>query len=117
MSFGLTLLAGATAGVLCGLLGSGGGIPLLLILRHFLPGKPRENFALCVTVMLGLSLVTLWRYHAAGMLDLSASASMVFPAVAGGVLGAHLLGKIPLAWLGKLFAVLCLIGGVRMLFW
>ncbi len=116
MSFGLTLLAGGIAGALCGLLGSGGGIPLLLMLRHFLPEKPRACFAMCVTVMLGLALTTVWQYHREGMLAISASAPMLFPSVAGGVLGAKLLGRVSTKLLGRLFAILCLIGGVRMLF-
>lgn len=107
--------AGALAGLLCGFLGSGGGIPLLLFLRRRYAVCPTRAFAVCVTVICALTLVSLLHYRSAGMLSLPEAAPMLLPAAAGGVVGANLLGKLTPRTLTVLFALICLIGGGRML--
>lgn len=107
--------AGALAGLLCGFLGSGGGIPLLLFLRRRHADCPPRAFAVCVTVICALTLVSLLHYGKAEMLSLSAAAPMLVPAAVGGVMGANLLGKLTPSALTVLFALICLIGGGRML--
>ena len=109
-------LLGALAGGLLGLLGSGGGVMLLLILRPRFPHQPHRAFALCVSATAVLAALTLWRYQSAGDIGLLSSAPFLFPAMAGGVIGAQLLGKVPPAHLNLIFALICLIGGVRMVF-
>ena len=117
MNFAMTVFSASLAGGICGLLGSGGGIVLLMMLRRLDPDHPRACFATCVTVTIGLALMTVWQYHQKDILNLTAAMPLVFPACAGGILGAKLLGKIDVKWLGRLFSVICLIGGIRMLFW
>ena len=115
MNFTVIVFFSALAGLLCGLLGSGGGIPLLLFLHRALPNTPRTCFSLCVTVMTVFASITLWRYWENGALSLSDAAPFFFPSAVGGIIGAHLLGKIDVGRLRLLFALLCLFGGFRML--
>ncbi len=113
MNFPSLFLASCLAGGLCGLLGGGGGVPLLLILRRFFPDSPKTAFALCVTLMSILAAVSLIRYAMASALPLHEAASMFFPAAVGGVLGGVLLGKAQSRGWEWIFTLICLIGGVR----
>ena len=116
MNFAMTVFSAFLAGGICGLLGSGGGIVLLMMLRRLYPDHPRSCFATCVTVTIALALTTIWQYHQKGLFDLRVSMPLIFPSLAGGILGAKLLGKMDVKWLGRLFSLICLIGGIRMLF-
>lgn len=117
MNLSSFLFIGALAGTLCGLLGSGGGIPLLLFLRHVYPSEPHRAFAISVSVMGGLAAVCLLFGDGREVLSLSATAPLIFPSIAGGVIGASLLGHVSASALRILFALICLVGGIRMLFW
>lgn len=122
------ILTGFGAGLLNGLLGAAGGI-LLVTLLPYLPvpslssillppsGDDRDIFATALCVMLPVTAVSAWLYYVGGMsTSLTTVAIIALPAAAGGLLGAFLLGKIPRALLRKIFAVLVVVSGFRMLF-
>lgn len=119
------LVLGAGAGFLNGLLGTGGGILLVYVLRGYAarqhstslstPGTQRDIYATALSVMLPLSVFSALHYARAGTLDFSAFAPMLLPTIAGGLLGGWLLDRLKLAWLSRLFALLVLVSGILMI--
>jgi uncharacterized membrane protein YfcA len=114
------LLLGGVAGFVNGLLGSGGGVILLLgSLLTATEGSStdvRDRFAGTALVTMLLSAVSAILYFGHGKVALSALSSYLFPALAGGALGAYLLDRLPTVWAERLFAILTVVGGGLMLF-
>jgi len=115
----LLLTAGLAAGFLNGLLGAGGGILLVYALSAMNPDKTpdgvRDNFAATIAAVLPVTLFSAILYAADGRMDISAVTPLVIPAVLGGLAGAWLLSRINTKLLKKLFAVLVIYSGIRML--
>lgn len=123
------ILLGAAAGLFNGLLGAAGGILLALFLPHMtlpsvLMGKGevttledrRDVLATSMAVMLPVSAVSFVTYLARGIRPhFGLSVSILLPAALGGVLGAYLLTRLSAPFLRRLFALLVLIAGLRML--
>lgn len=119
----LLLALGGGAGFINGLLGTGGGILLVLVLgtyvrRHAVATDvaeaQRDVFATALSVMVPISVLSTILYARGGTLDLGGFAPMLLPTVVGGVLGALVLDKLRLDWLKRLFSLLLLISGVLM---
>ncbi len=123
----LWAMLGLFAGFLNGLLGAAGGV-LLVILLPLMPPLPagkkklplppptgKNVFVTGLFVMLPVTLVSAVLYFLRGMTpSLSLAAWIALPAAAGGLIGALLLRKIPRRALRKIFAVLVLLAGIRM---
>ena len=99
-----------------GLLGTGGGILLIFLLGHLPSLDKQQVFATTVFCIFLMSLLTAILYYQEGMIDLAFSARTFVPAAIGGALGALLLDKIKPTLLRKLFAVMVLYSGFRMVF-
>lgn len=103
------------AGVLNGLLGTGGGMLLLFSLGMLLSGeRGKEAFVISSVGVLTFSLVSAFFYGRGGSLDTAALPRFALPAAAGGILGAILLDKISTRWLKRLFAGLMLYSGLKL---
>ncbi len=116
------ILIGLCAGVINGLLGAGGGIIAVLALTAWQrsageqsPQAAKDVYATSLLAMLPVSLLSVTRYAARGHLDASAFTPYLLPAIAGGLLGGWVLDRVRLPFLKRLFAVLLLISGARML--
>ena len=108
--------AGLGAGLLCGLLGAGGGIVLLFALQKTdREGDLRDSFATSLAIMIPLSLLACLRYSSYGSLSAGELAPFLPPAIAGGLAGGFLLGRIHLLWLRALFAALMVVSGVLLI--
>lgn len=111
-------LTGLLAGFVNGLLGAGGGIPVVFalsaILREELSDR-RELYANALCVMLPISAVSCVRYALAGNLRTDGFGVYVLPALLGGLVGGVLLGKIRGVWLSKLFGFLVVLSGVLLI--
>ena len=106
--------AGLFAGFLNGLLGAGGGIlAVALLTRAQLTQK--EAHATALALMLPLAAISLVVYRLHGNLPLKETWPFLLPALAGAMLGAWLLKKIPLMWVRLLFGLLVLYSAVKML--
>lgn len=117
------LLLGMSAGLINGLLGTGGGILLVFVLsawskrggsESFLPSA-RDIYANALSVMLPVSLLSAEQYARVGAIEFSAFSPLLLPAVAGGVLGGWLLDRLKLPLIRRLFALLVLWSGLFML--
>lgn len=108
-------LAAFLAGGLNGLLGTGGGMVLVFALGALL-GRERgkEVFAISSFGILVFSLVSAMTYTSGGSLTGVALPRFALPAAGGGIIGALLLDKLKLFWLKKIFAVLLLYAGAKM---
>lgn len=119
------LALGLAAGFTNGLLGAGGGIILILALpklskKHsFTSISNMENkdwYASALGVMLPATVVSSAVYFVnGGIADKRALLLLSVPAAAGGVIGALLLGRINAKWLKRLFAILVIVSGIRMI--
>ncbi|MBR5323171.1 MAG: sulfite exporter TauE/SafE family protein [Clostridia bacterium] len=109
------ILAGAGAGFINGLLGTGGGIVLIFMLSYMLKGEKNKDiyaFTLCVT--LALSIVSLLVYSRNGAVNISEGVRYGTAAIPGGILGAFLLDRLDGKIVKKIFAVLLIVAGVNM---
>ena len=120
---------GMLASVLCQVLkGSGkdeqaayvtlGGIVIVLALARLLEGSElegRDLYANALCVMLPISAVSCVRYALAGNLRVEGFGIYALPAIAGGVLGGILLGRVGATWLKRLFGALVIWSGVLLM--
>ena len=119
------LCLGLSAGFINGLLGAGGGIILILLLprlskKHGIPAcRGMENkdwYATALSVMLPATAISAAVYFLrGGIADTRSLLLLALPAAVGGGLGALLLGRIDGKWLRRLFSILVIISGVRMI--
>lgn len=121
--------AGFAAGILNGLLGAAGGILLVAVLPYLPPiasdassrmfdslSDRRDVLATVLCVMLPTSAVSFALYLFRGIRPpTSTLLNLILPAALGGLLGAFLLDKIPRAALKRIFALVVVISGLRML--
>ena len=99
------------AGIVNGLLGTGGGILLLLVLRRIT--EPQNAFASALACILPLSLLSAWLYWQNGTVTVSA---LLSPDTLPFLIGAILLDRLKLSVIQTLFAALLLFSGWRMAF-
>ncbi len=108
-------LSGLIAGVVNGLLGTGGGIIIVPLLNKYGLEK-KESHATAVAVILPLSVISAAFYLGRG----SVAFSDVLPYIPGGIIGAvigtFLMTKIKARILSKIFAALIIFAGIRMVF-
>lgn len=108
------------AGFLNGLLGAGGGILLVWAFSSCIKDPAsdgvRNIFAATLAAVIPITALSACLYGTVSAADMSGMAPLILPAMAGGVIGALLLGKISTAVLKKIFAVLVLYSGISMVF-
>jgi uncharacterized membrane protein YfcA len=109
-----SILGGALVGILNGMLGAGGGMLAVPLLKKC--GLEQTNaHATAVAVIFPLTIVSAAAYLYLERFALGDAAVYLLPGAAGALLGALLLAKIPAKWLRKLFACFMIWAGVRML--
>ena len=124
----LVALLGFASGTVNGLLGAAGGVLLALALPRLpVPAwlgnenlsvrtDRRDLLATVLAVMLPVSAVSAFLYWQRGMgTDPSLLLASLVPAMLGGLVGAMLLDRIPRDALQKIFAVVVVVAGIRML--
>jgi len=117
---------GSAAGFINGLLGTGGGILLVLAFGRLsdqqrgrpipLPLSRRDAYANALCVMLPISLFSALRYISAGTITTAGFSPFIPPSILGGILGGILLDRLRVSWLRLLFSVLIVISGLFMMF-
>jgi len=106
-------LGGIAIGVMNGLLGAGGGMLAVPMLKKFGLDQTRAH-ASAVAVIFPLSIVSTTAYLYLGRFELADAWLYLLPGAAGALAGALLLAKIPQKWLRRVFAVLIIWAGIRM---
>ncbi len=112
--------AALAAGIINGLLGAGGGVVMLYLIRAVLRRKEngedlqKDTFASVVAVMLPVSIASAISYASRGAVDMGEMQILTVPALAGGIIGAYLTDRLPSRTVRGIFAVLVIISGIRM---
>lgn len=109
-------VAGILAGFINGLLGSGGGVLIVLYLTIFARVGRKNSQATAIAVILPLAILSSVIYAKGGYVAWSHLWKVSVGGVAGAILGAILLNKLNPKFLKKLFGVFLVIAGVRMFF-
>ena len=106
--------AGVLAGFINGLLGSSGGVLIVLYLTIFADTERKNAQATAIAVILPLTVLSSVIYARGGFVDWSHLWKVVIGGIAGAILGAVLLHKLKPKLLKKLFGIFLVIAGVRM---
>lgn len=105
---------GALVGFCNGLFGSGGGTVAVPVMEKFLGVEEHKAHATAIAIILPLTAVSTVLYIYKGFFDFTLSWQVSLGGVAGGLLGAYLLKKIPSKILRKIFGVFIMAAAVRM---
>ena len=109
-----TLVGGAT-GAANSLFGGGGGM-LAVPLLHKFGYDEKTAHATAILVILPVSLFSFVLYFIRGLYDFSVLLPTAIGVTAGGLLGAKLLGKMPVKIINLLFAALQAVAGAFLFF-
>lgn len=110
----LKISGGALVGVINSLLGAGGGMIGVPIIRRFVPEQTRAQ-ATCLAVIFPISIISAGMYLYSGYMTIQDSLIYLLPGAVGALAGAFLLSKIPDQIMRRVFGVFMLWAGVRMM--
>lgn len=108
-------ILGAVTGLANGLFGSGGGVVAVPMLEKG-GAEPKKAHATSLALTLPLSVISAVFYSFRGTLPFSEAMKLVPFGLAGAALGSILLKKVPVKWLKRIFGLLLIAAGGRMLF-
>ena len=114
-----TLVGGLSffAGLLNGLVGTGGGTVLIFLfylLRSGEKGDFKDDLVMTVISVIPMSIAALIMYSRSSSIDFSIIGRLFIPISLGGVGGAYLMDKIDKKWLTVIFSSLMIYSGIRM---
>lgn len=110
---------GFAAGVINGIFGNGGGVLVVFLLGYAcekMISDGREIFSNVTAAVLPMALTSALIYSSYAPPSLADALSVGAASLAGGILGACLLGRISADMLKKIFAAVMIISGGIMLF-
>ncbi len=108
-------LAGLLSGFVNGLLGSGGGVLIVLYLTIIAKEERKKAQATAIAIILPLTILSSIFYVKSGFVNWSLLLKVSLGGIAGAILGAVLLNKLKPKLLKKLFGIFLVIAGIRML--
>lgn len=114
-SIWIKLLTGGIIGFINGFWGGGGGMVCVPLLQNIIKLPEKKSHATTLLIMLPLSISSLAVYLFSGNLPLIKSIEIGIGFVIGGVIGASILKKISNKWLGYVFSLIIIAGGLKML--
>jgi len=109
-------ITGLLVGFINGLLGSGGGVLVVLYLTIVAGIAQKKAQATAIAVILPLTILSSVIYAIDGCVDWPVLWKVVVGGIAGAVFGAFLLNKIKGKFSKKLFGIFLILAGLRMLF-
>ena len=110
----MTVLSGVSIGFVNGLLGAGGGIIAVPILKR-LGLERKEAHANAVAVILPVTLLSAVLYLLKGYVSLADSFVFIPGGLVGSLMGTYCLKKISPVWLKRIFGGFMVYAGVRLL--
>lgn len=108
-------LCGAIAGAVNGLLGAGGGMLLVPLLRKNATLEEHQIFPSSVAIMMPICFVSLWVTALNTPLPWMEALPYILGCIPGGLLAGLLAKKICVKWLHRFLGLILLWGGVRYL--
>lgn len=110
------ILTGVVTGLANGFFGGGGGMIVVPLLTFLLKMKTKSAHATAIAIILPVSVISAIVYFIKGSFDFSTGLPSGAGVVLGGIAGAWLLGKLSSKWITRIFAVIMLAAGVKLLF-
>lgn len=110
------ILTGVVTGLANGFFGGGGGMIVVPLMTFLLKMKTKIAHATALAVILPITVVSAATYLFKGGFDFGVGIPSGIGAVLGGAAGAWLLGKMSSKWVTRIFAVVMLAAGVKLLF-
>lgn len=107
------IITGLITGAVTGILGSGGGMILLPMLRRILASSPHSLFPISLSVMLPICLASLLQSLSENALDFTELLPYLIGSLIGGIFASCIRGHIPIVWLHRLFGLILLWGGFQ----
>ncbi len=105
---------GLALGAVNGLFGGGGGMIAVPILSDVLNYPRKQAHATAILIILPVCIVSAFTYIINGFIDWNIIIPASLGNVAGGLVGAQLLGKLPKIWVDITFIAIMLVAGLRM---
>ena len=112
--FTLKLLGGSIIGIINSLLGAGGGMIAVPLLKKDSMNQTQAQ-ASAIAIILPLTITSIIGYILSDKIKISNSLSYLIPGTIGAICGALLLPKIPVKILKKIFAAFMIWAGIRMM--
>ena len=109
-------IAGFATGAVNGLFGGGGGMVAVPLLKNLLGYNEKRSHATAILVIAPVCLASAIVYILSGYFRADVVIPAALGAVAGGYLGAKLLGTLPGVAVNIIFIAVMLAAGIRMLF-
>ncbi|MBE5743108.1 MAG: sulfite exporter TauE/SafE family protein [Clostridiales bacterium] len=110
-------LSGTVVGAVNGFFGGGGGMIILPLFTMLLGFRQKTAHATAIAVILPISIISAVIYIIGSGFEIF-NLNTLYVAIGvllGGIAGALILKKIDNAWLVKIFAVVMLVAGVKMM--
>lgn len=107
--------AGVLAGFINGLLGSGGGVLIVLYLTILEKTDQKKSQATAIAVILPLTVLSSIIYAKDGFVNWQVLWKVSLGGIAGAIIGAVLLNRIKGKLLKRIFGVFLVIAGLRMI--
>ena len=117
-------ISSVTSGILNGFAGTGGGIILYFVLKFLNKQENNKNsdndnmkdiMATTISVVIPMSIVSSVIYMTKGKIIYKELLTYLPAALIGGIIGAFLLDKLKFKMVKKLFAVMIIYAGIRMI--
>lgn len=110
------ILTGVITGLANGFFGGGGGMIVVPLMTFLLKMKTKTAHATALAVILPITIISAIVYFLKGSFDYKNGIPSGIGVIAGGAIGAWLLGKLSAKWVTRVFAVVMLAAGVKLLF-
>lgn len=107
---------GFLAGVINGLLGSGGGVILVTSLVFLFELHDHKAHATAISVILPLTIISSFIYIKAGISSIQITILVTLGSILGAYIGSRILNRLSINFIRKLFGVLMIITAIRMVF-
>lgn len=109
------ILTGLAVGAVNGLFGGGGGMVAVPLLQNAMGYPLKQAHATAILVIAPVCAVSAITYVFGGYASLPVIIPATMGNVAGGIIGARLLDKIPSFWVNLIFIAVMAAAGIRML--
>ena len=109
------LFSGALIGFVNGMFGAGGGIIAVPLLRSYVDDDKASHRA-SVAVVLPLSVISFVLYLIDGRFEFKQGLPFIVPGLLGAILGTFLLSKLKVPFIKRLFGIIIIYSGIKLLF-
>ena len=109
------LFCGAVIGIINGFFGGGGGMICVPILQNVLHLEDKYSHATALAIIFPISVISAVIYLLSGTLETIPLVTVGSGVVIGGIIGSFLLKWLPPKAIKVIFAIIMLLGGIRLI--